>query len=290
MATAFVNAHITKALAAGAGAATIDAAWLGAVEEWARDEILFDSIEAWVNPAFGTTKDGSDIISRIELIGKPRMGWYTPTTASTTYSATGLNSTTPAFVNGANNAFGHFGGGRVNNIRRKTAITCVAAYQKSGTGVATFLGFGEFTNFYLQNTSGSPGSASFSANKTGTGSFSASATAGTVANGSAHIIGATYTSSQIIAFNEGVAGTPVSVGDADLLKGGLGGGSNIPFLSSGSARSKSTATTSTVGGGPYSFLDNNASFTASDLIVFGTDLSSTQMASLNVLLRARIGV
>jgi hypothetical protein len=191
-------------------------------------------------------------------------------------------------VNGTQASYGHFGGGRVNNIRRKTEITFVAAYQKSGLFTETLLGLGEFTNVYLQNSSGNPGSATFVANRNGV--FSASATAGTVANGSAHIIGGTYTAAQVIAYNEGVAGTPVATGDADLLKGGLGGGSNIPFLSSGSARSKSTATTSTVGGGPYSFTDPQAQFTASDLIVFDIALSASQMASLNVLLRARIGV
>lgn len=289
MATAFVNAHITKTLAVGADIATIDAAWIGTVEEWARDENLFDRIAGWVNPAFGTTKDGSNIISRIELIGKPRMGWYTPTTSNTTYSATGLNGTVPALVNSANNAFGHLGGGRLDPIRRKTEITLVAAYQKSGTALATFLGLGEFTNVALQNTSGNPGSANLIVNKAGTGSFSASALAGTVANGAVHIIGGTYAATEIVAYNEGVAGTPVAVTDNSLLHGYLGAGSGTPFLMSGSASGKNTGSVSDVAPGTYVFHNTSALFTASDLIVFDVALSGAQMASLNVLLRARIG-
>lgn len=286
MATAFVNAHITKALAAGADAATIDAAWLASIETWARSENLFDSIEAWVNPAFGTTKDGSNIISRMEIVGKPRMECYTPTTSSTTYSATGLNGTTPAFVNGATNAFGHFGGGHLNNIRRKTGLTLVAAYQKSGTNKTTLLGLGEFDGFALQNTSGNPGTANLFVNGSG---WTADAVGASLTNGAAHIIGGTITASQAIAYVEGVAGTPVACTDLTPISGQLGFTLNVNFLGAGSTSSKVSITETAVTG-TYTFSNNEASFTASDLIVFGTALTAGQMASLNVLLRARIGV
>lgn len=288
MATAFVNAHITKALAAGAGAATIDATWLGTVEEWARDESIFDLIEAWVDPAFGTTKDGSNIISRIELIGKSRMGWYTPTTANTTYSATGLNGTVPAWVNSTSSAFGHFGGGRYNNIRRKTGLTLIAVYQKTGTAKTTLIAQGEFGGFALQNASGSPGTANLFVGGPGN-TWTANATGATLTNGAAHIIGGTITASEAIAYVEGVAGTPVACTDGRSIAGQLGSSSATYFLGSGSTNAKNTAAMTDVGGS-YSFSQTEALYTASDLIAIGTVLSAGQMASFNSMMRARIGV
>jgi hypothetical protein len=285
MATAFVNAHITKALAAGADASTIDAAWLASVETWARAQSLFDQIEAWANPAFGTTKDGSNIISRIEIIGKPRIECFTPTTSGTTYNATGLNSTTPAFVNGAVTSFGHFGGGHLNNIRRKTGLTLVAAYQKAGTNKTCLIGFGEADGFALQNTSGNPGTANLFVNGTG---WTADAVGSSLTNGAAHVIGGTITASEAIAYVEGVAGTPVACTDLTSISGALGARLNVPFLGAGSTSSKVNML-ETVTSGTYTFSNNEALFTASDLIVFGTALTAGQMSSLNSLLRARIG-
>jgi hypothetical protein len=260
--------------------------WLGTVEEWARDEGLFDLIEAWVNPAFGTTKDGSNVISRMEIIGKSRMKCYTPATSSTTYSATGLNSTAPAFVNSSVIASGYFGGGHLNNIRRKTGLTLVAAFQKSGTNKTALLAFGETNGFALQNTSGNPGTANVFVNGAG---WTADAVGASLTNGAAHIIGGTITASEAIAYVEGVAGTPVACTDLTSISGQLGLTLNVHFLGSGSTSAKMSIAEAAVAG-TYTFQNNEASFTASDLIAIGTDLSAGQMASLNSLLRGRIGV
>jgi hypothetical protein len=192
-------------------------------------------------------------------------------------------------VNGANTAHGYFGGTRLNNIRRKTALTLVAVYQKSGTGTATLFGWGENnTGFYLQNSSGSPGSASLFAGISG--SWSASASGSTLTNGVAHIIGGTITGTQAIAYVEGVAGTPAACTNTLPINGQLGATSNNFFLGSGSYGLKNSAgMTATSVSGTYVFSNNQAAFTASDLIVFDAELSASQMASLNTLLRARIG-
>lgn len=288
--SALINKHIDRVTAAGVTAGTIDEAWLADVEEWLDSEGLKGNLLYWANPAFGTAKDGSNIISKVFCLGstlKPRGGDLTTFTSNTTYSATGLNSTVPAWVNGANTAHSYFGGGRYNNIRRKTALTMVAVYQKAGTGTATLFGWGENgTGFYLQNTSGSPGSASVFSGIAG--SWSATATGTTVANGSAHIIGGTITGSQAISYVEGVAGTPQACTNTLPINGQLGSTSNNFFLGSGSYGSKNNAGMESVSG-TYVFSNNQAAFTASDLIVFDAELSSSQMASLNVLLRARIG-
>lgn len=288
--SALINKHIDRVTAAGVTAGTIDEAWLTDVEEWLDSEGLKSNLLYWADPAFGCIKDGSDILSKVFCLGstlKPRGGDYTPTTTSTTYSATGLNSTVPAWVNGANTAFGYFGGGRLNNIRRKTALTLVAVYQKSGTALATLFGNGEFANgFSLQNTSGSPGAVSVFAGASG---WSATATGASLTNGVAHIIGGTITGSQATPYLEGVAGTPAACTDTLPLRGQAGSG-QCYFLGSGCYGSKSTSATTSAESGPYVFSNNQALFTASDLIVFDAALSASQMASLNVLLRARIGV
>lgn len=290
--SALVNKHIDRVTAAGVTAGTIDEAWLTDVEEWLDGEGLKNNLLYWANPAFGTIKDGSNIISKVFCLGstlKPRGGDYTPLTTSTTWNATGLNSTVPAWVNGSSTAHGYFGGTRLNNIRRKTALTLVAVYQKSGTGTTDLFGWGENgTGFYLRNSSGNPGSANvFAGMNPG---WSATASGATLTNGTAHIIGGTITGTQAIAYVEGVAGTPVSCTNALPINGQLGATSNNFLLASGQYGIKnSAAMTATDVSGTYAYGSAGA-LTASDLIVFDVELSGTQMASLNVLLRARIGV
>lgn len=287
--SALINKHVDRVLAAGADPATIDEGWLTDVETWLDSEGLKNNLLYWADPAFGVVKDGSDIISKVFCLGstlKPRGGDYTPATSSTTYSATGLNGTVPAWVNGINTACGYFGGGRYNNIRRKTALTLLAVYQKSGTALATLFGNGEFSGgFNLQNTSGSPGSASLFVGA----SWTATATGATLTNGVAHIIGGTITASEAIAYVEGVAGTPAACTNDLPLKGQLGATSNNFFLGSGCYGSKNTAAMTAVSG-PYVFSNAQALFTASGLISFDVDLSPAQMTSFNSMMRTRIGV
>ncbi len=290
--SALINKHYDRVVAAGGDGATIDTTWLTTVEGWLDSEGLKSNLLFWADPAFGVIKDGSNILSKVFCLGstlKPRGGDYTPTTSSTTYSATGLNSTVPAWVNGSSSAYGYFGGGRYNNIRRKTGLTMVAAFQKSGTSLTTFLATGEFGGLALQNTSGSPGTANMFSGGASNG-WTANSVGASLTNGVAHIIGGTVTASEVIAYVEGVAGTPAACTDGLFLKGHLGSGSGVNrFLASGSMNTKNLATLSETSG-TYSFSNSQASYTASDLIVFDAALTASQMASLNVLLRARIGV
>lgn len=289
--SALVNKHYDRVVAAGGDGATIDTSWLTAVEGWLSSQGLTNNLLYWADPAFGVIKDGSNILSKVFCLGttlKPRGGDYTPITSSTTYSATGLNGTVPAWVNGTNTASGYFGGQRLNNIRRKTALTLVGVYQKSGTSLCTLFAWGENnTGYYLQNSSGT-GNATLFAGMTA--SWSATATGpATLTNGVAHIIGGTLTGSQAIAYVEGVAGTPAACTNTLPMKGTLGSG-QVFFLGSGSYGLKNqVAMTATDASGSYVFSSNQAAFTASDLIVFDAELSGAQMASLNALIRARIG-
>jgi len=154
-----VNAHYTRALAEGADPSTCNQTMMDNFYAWLtangkKNNLLFATM-----PEFCVAKSGS-VITKIFDMGTtrlPRGGDYTPTTSNTTYNATGINSK-PAWVNGTTTAYGYYGGGRLNNIRRKTQITLFAAYQKPGTGALTPFVLGQFSNrMMLSHSSGSPG-------------------------------------------------------------------------------------------------------------------------------------
>lgn len=161
--TAFVNAHYTRASAGGADMTTCNRTMIVAFDAWLTSNSLTNNLLLASMPDFCVAKSGSQI-SKVFDMGTthlPRGGDYTPTSpANTTYSATGINSK-PAWVNGTGSAYGYYGNGRLNNIRRKTQITLFAAYQKPGTAVLTPFVMGQFTNrMMLTHGSGSPGTVS----------------------------------------------------------------------------------------------------------------------------------
>lgn len=307
MATQIVNKHITRVLAAGGTVA--EPAWLASVDTWISGQNLYGNLVDWSNPAFGVIKDGSNHISKIMGLGTtwlPRLGDLTPVSpTNTTYNATGLDSL-PCWVNAANTATSYYGSARsgsirTNNIRRKHAqgLTVVGVYTKSGTAVASLLGYGQFGGFYLQNTSGSPGSCKFSVRPVGgSGTEFSDTHPTTLANSAIHIIGGTFDRQIVTSYVEGVAGSS-SIGSGNYAATNTGDLSYRPLLGgasynesvytslySGSSTSHNTLSSSstvpTMDG-----ITNEALFSMSDLIIFDTALTPTQMASLNTLLRTR---
>lgn len=286
-----VNEHIDRVIQEGGDEATIDVAWLVDVVEWLDSEGLTNNLLFWTDPSFGVIKDGSNIISKVFDLGctrLPRGGDYTPTTSATTYNATGLNSTAPAWVNANTNSFGRYGSGRINNIRRKTQITVVGVYSKSNTNKATLLAMDENGGMGLAHTSGTPGDASFWLADAG-GTVTATATMGAATG--AHIIAGTFDGTHVKAYADGVAGSgqtgfSAALGPAyNALLGTRGSPNEVPFLGSGSTSSKYLVNTSS-----YSFSSNEAQFSASAFIVFDVALTAPQMASLMTLLETRNGL
>lgn len=305
MATPFVNKHITRVLAAGGTVA--EPTWLGTVDAWITSQTLYGNLVDWTNPAFGVIKNGSNEISRFMGLGTtwlPRLGDLTPSSpTNTTYSATAINSL-PGWVNAANTAYSYYGAARssswrTNPVRRKHAqgLTVVGVYTKSGTAVASLLGYGQTGGFYLQNTSGNPGSCKFAVGPPNAGTTFSDTHGTTLANSAVHVIGGTFDGSTVTAYVEGVAGsgsggyTATNTGSLSyrpLLGAATYNEAPYASLYSGSSTATNTlASSSTVPtrGGNL----NEALFSMSDLIIFDTALTPTQMASLNALLRTRYG-
>lgn len=303
---AFVNAHITRVLAAGA--TNINRSWLDSVANYLQTNNLMNDLLLWTDPAFGTVISGGVVQTVMDLgtTRLPRGGDYTTDATHTTYGATAVNGTAPGWINPASGVGqGHYGGpavangasGRLNNLRRLRQITLVAAYQKPDTELSTFIATGQFvaTNgggLALQQSAGATPNASFmlgdaTHSVTATATISGSATA-------AHIIAGTFDGTNLCAYADGVSGTcqgglvvptlPLSTTNMDGLTGQIGGSSSIRVLGSGSVDSKYE-----VGTG-YVYSENQAYFSASDFIVFDVALTSAQMAALTSLLKTHLGL
>jgi len=292
-ATAFVNNHIDRVIQDGGDPSTIDATWLSTVDAYLTSNNLTKYLLFWTDPAFGVKRTGN-VITKIYDLGTtrlPRGGDYTPTTGTTTYSATAMNGTVPGWTNTNTNSFGYFGSGRLNNIRRKVEVTVVAAYNKPNTNTATLVAMDEFGGIGLQHTSGSPGNASFYLTD---GTHTVAATNATSGATAPNIIAGVFDGTCLYAYVEAVASTcqtglviPASAlsssGANPTLTGTIGTPNTVPFLGSGSQNSKY------IYGTGYVFENNEAQFSASDLIVFEKGLSAGQISSLTTLLRNRIG-
>lgn len=291
--SAFVNAHMTRALAEGADAATLDRAWMDTFDAWLVSNGMSNNLMFATMVDFGVIKDGSNVISKIFDMGTtrlPRGGDYTPTTSNTTYNATGINSN-PAWVNSTNTAQGYYGDGRLNNIRRKTQITLFAAYQKPGTAQITPLAWGENGGMRLTHTTGSPGGISSTlydatTSQTATATISGAAT-------DFHTAAVTFDGTTLIAYSDAVAGSgqtglvipSPNLNPPDSLTGSIGVTSEMPFLGSGSASSKYRPSTSS-----YIFSNNEALYSGAAQIVFDKGLSGAQISSLNTLIRTHYGL
>lgn len=287
--SAFVNAHMTRALAAGADATTCDKTWMATFESWLTSNSRTSNLQFATMPEFCVAKSGSNI-SKIFDMGTtrlPRGGDYTTTTpASTTYNATGINSK-PAWVNGTNTAQGYYGSGRVNNIRRKTQITLFAAYQKPGTAVFTPLSWGETSGMKMIHTAGSPGTISCqlydaTQSKTATATVSGLAT-------DVHTAACTFDGTTLLAYSDGVVGGVTGTGlvipspnlnPPDALTGAIGNANDVPFLGAGSSNSKYRIST-----GAYIFSGNEALSSVRANMVYDVALPGSQITSLDALVR-----
>lgn len=301
MATAFVNKHTTRVLAAGGTVA--EPTWLGSVDTWITGQSLYGNLFEWANPAFGVIKNGSNEISKIMGLGTtwlPRLGDMTPAVpTSTIYNAT-ANSSKPAWVS-TSSAYSYWGVARsgtirAQQIRRKhhQGLTVVCVYKKTHAFQFAPLGQGQFgSNFALVNTAGSPGSC-----KAWIGGTTFTAThATTVANNAVNIIGLTFDGDTLTTYVEGAAGAQATGYVATYTDSNktqyrplLGAANNVNqtyyALVSGSSESVyslSSSSTSVSFGG----IKSEADASISDLIIFDTALTPTQMASLNTLLRTR---
>jgi hypothetical protein len=296
MATEFVNKHMTRTLAAGA--TDHDVAWLTTVDAWLTSNSRHANLLFWTNPAFGVIKNGSNHISKIFDLGctrLPRGGDYTPESpANTTYSATGLNSTTPAEVNAsASLSKGYYGSARGTTyrwspIRRKhhQGVTMFAAYQSGNANQKTFIAYGEGAGFSLANTAGSPGQAQIKVSGIDIAWEVNSVI--NVSGATSKIIAGTFDGLNAIAYSEGTAGTPSANATQDNmpLLGPATVNKALGFMGSGSKRVVITGTASSPS---HNYINSEAQFTISDRIVFDDDFSATEVASLTSLLRTRIG-
>lgn len=297
--SAFVNQHITRVLAAGADYGTIDRAWLDQVDGWLSSNSLSNNTMFGTMADFGVVQNQSNVITQIMDVGTtrlPRGGDYTTTTSNTTYNPMGIGSA-PAWVNGTATAQGYYGGGRLNNIRRKTQITVYALYQKASTTQVTPLAMNEFGGMALYHSAGTPGAANFllsdaTHNLTATATFTGNAT-------DVHSMAGTFDGTTLAVYADAVAGTTCSGGSGtsctgliipqgnlssngnnDALTGSTNtAGGNVPFLGSGSQNSKY------IYGTGYSFSNNEAQFNGGAIFVFDKALTPTQIASLDNLIK-----
>ncbi len=294
--SALVNAHMTRALAEGADAATLNRTWMDTFDAWLVSESLSSNLMFATMVDFGVVKDGSNVISKIFDMGTtllPRGGDYTTTTTDTTYSATGINSN-PAWANANNTAKGYYGGDRayLNNVRRKTQITIFAAYQKAHTSQIMLLSSGQSTGrMYLSHDSGSPGTISAALNdgsqqKIATRSVSGSAT-------DFHTAALVFDGTDLLAYSDAVAGTAqtglvipsASLNPSDNLTGQIGNANLIHVMVAGDA-----AGLYNKGGGALSAQGNHAQYSGGATIIFDKGLSGAQMSSLDALIRTHYGL
>lgn len=293
--SAFVNAHMTRALAAGADASTCNKAWMDTFDSWLVSNNLSNNLLFATMVDFCVIKDGSNVISKIFDMGTtrlPRGGDYTPSTTSTTYSATGINSR-PAWVNGVDTAYGYYGGDRayLNQIRRQTQITFFAAYQKPGTAPATPFVLGQFgSRTQLSHTSGTPGSVSCLMYD-GVNSRDATVAVSGLAT-AFHTMGCTYDGAEWKAWSDAVSGTAITdlviprptLSPADNLTGQIGGANLTYLLISGSDTGYYNRALNTINP-----TGNVARYSGGAQIIFDKALSGAQMTSLNTLIRTHYG-
>ncbi len=226
----------------------------------------------------------------------PRGGDLTMATANVTYSATGLNSTAPAWTNPAATDRAYFGGERVNNIRQKTQITCFAAYKKADTNKASFissavtqLGDGSPNDgLGLEHLAGSPGTARFFCTDA---THSVLATATLASATGVNVIIGFFDGTNVTCYGNGVAGTPQSgldpnllLGNATALRGPLNSNQTpFPNLASGTAITQCSAVN------VRTYQRAEAKFTASCIGMFAKGMTAAQAISFDAMQATHIG-
>jgi len=219
--TLMVTRHVNRVINDGGDTSKIDMTFLASVDSYLTSNDYYKYLMYWVDARFGIKLDGSGFVSKVYCLGTTRLpigGDYTPTTSNTfpstssntSYSTTSFRGTTPSWINNASSARGYFGNGRANPIQRKNEITAIAAYQRpSGTGIATLLGTGQQNRgWYIQQAAGASGNISFAMANVG-GSALITATVSFASATAAHVVAGVFDGSNLTAYLDGVAGTPV---------------------------------------------------------------------------------
>lgn len=294
--SAMVNRHVNRVINDGGDTSKIDMTFLASVDSYLSSNDYYKYLMHWVDARFGIKTDGSGFVSKIYCLGTtrlPRGGDYTPTTSNTypsttsntSYSATSFRGTTPSWINNAVSAHGYFGNGRANTIQRKNELTMIAAYQRPGsTGVTTLLGWGQSTaGVGLQQPAGASGNISFFMY-----SVAGVATTATVAFASAtaaHVAAGVYDGTNLTAYLDGVAGTPVdgtsftnpNMAVDTTLRGKYSQlSTNAQVLASGGRGLQTMAT-------PTYAIDNEALFTGAGLVLFEKGLGSTAISAITAM-------
>ncbi len=287
------NRHVNRVIDDGGDVTTINQTWLQTCIDWAVDNDLDNCIEFWADAGFGVKLSAGKVV-KVYCLGTtilPRGGDLTMKAANTTYSATGLNSTAPAWTNPNLTDQAYWGGQRVNNIRRKLQITMFAAYKKPDTSKASFISSDNGSNpskaIGLEHVSGSPGNVRFYISDT-TQTLSATATLAS-ATGVNVIIGF-FDGTNVTAYGNGVAGTPqtgldpnLKLANATALRGLFGVNTPYPCVASGTSVVQYDYTNGRV------YQRAEAKFTASCVGMFSTGLSDAQAISFDTMQATHIG-
>lgn len=292
--SAFVNEHLTRALAAGADPATCNRTFMDAFDGWLVANGKSSNLLLATSADFCVAQSGN--ITKIFDMGTTRLpkgGDYTPMTSNTTYNATGINGK-PAWVNSTNTAYGYYGGGpsRINTIQRKTQITLFAAYQKSHTNAITPFIMAQFTNrLMLQHGSGSPGSISCLISDATQQKNATVAVAGLATD--VHSAACTFDGTDWKAWSDAVAGSAQTglvipspnLNPPDMLTGQIGQSGDVQtglirVLASGGDGAMFNIATEA-----YVISSNQAQYSARIQAVFDIALTGAEQTSLDALVR-----
>lgn len=298
--TLMVTRHVNRVINDGGDTSKIDMTFLASVDSYLTSNDYYKYLMHWVDARFGIKTDGSGFVSKIYCLGTtrlPRGGDYTPTTSNTfpstssntSYSTTSFRGTTPSWINNAGSAHGYFGNGRANNVQRKNEITMIAAYQKPGTAIATLFGHGENGGMYLQHASGSSGNVTFGmvCDVDGAPFTFTTATVPFVSATAAHVAAAVFDGTNLTAYLDGSAGTPVAGGATannptmtknTVLRGQYASLSNTgPVLASGGKDTRQNYTARTYN------ISNEAQLTGACLAVFEKGLPSGAITAIGAM-------
>lgn len=283
--SATTNAHITRALAAGAE--NVDAAWVEAVVDWLVANSLTDNLEHWVSPAFGVTFSSGVIIDYVMDLARTlvptRIADARANDTNWTYSATGMSGSVPGAVAGATQDGIALSKERHNplRIRNGGAITVLMAYNRDATNNATFHPFAWY-NFRGLKFDHDISNSKIVATQTHDDGTAWTAEIA-VDNAADLVAGFTVDAGGgLTAWAQGVAGTPTASGSLDIdnqIMFGAGGTNLQPAI--GVDRFVYTEETTTFAG------TDGPKFAWSDCMVFNVALTSGQMSSLNTLLQNR---
>ncbi len=287
------NRHVNRVIDDGGDDTTINQTWLEACIQWAISNGLNKCIEFWADAAFGVKLSAGKVV-KVYCLGTtilPRGGDLTMQATNTTYSATGLNSTAPAWTNPNGSDHAYWGGQRINNIRRKVQCTFFAAYKKPGTVKASFIGSddGGVPGLGLEHVAGTPGSASFyieDATQTIT------ATAALASATGVNVILGIFDGTNVTCYGNGTAGTPQAGLDPNLL---LANAHSLKGLATEATSPPFPVVVSGCSNTTYNYTDgrtyfrNEALFTASCIGMFSKGMTAAQAISFDSLQATHIG-